>query len=95
MVITPVVVDAPEVLAEAEDIVELVTEVDEELDEVVIGEYGPALAAVALTLPLGVDGGKAGAPRTNGTIHNSDSSLDSMAVARVDFRWKNGQRSLG
>jgi hypothetical protein len=65
MVITPVVVDAPGVPAEADGVVELVTEVDEELDDVVIGEYGPALAAVALTLPLGVDGGKAGAPRTN------------------------------
>lgn len=87
MVITPVVVDAPEVPAEAEDVVEPITKVDEELDEVVVGEYGPALAAVALTLPPGADGGKAGAPRTNGTIHNSDSSLNSMAVAHVDF-WR-------
>jgi hypothetical protein len=87
MVITPVV-DAPEVLAEAEDVVELV---DEKLNEDVAGEYG--LATVALTLLPEVDGvaadgvAKAGAPRTNGIIHNRDSSLDSMAAARVDF-WR-------
>jgi hypothetical protein len=59
MVITPVVVDAPGVLAEAE--------VDEELNDIAIGEYRPVLAVtVALTLPLGVDADevRAGAPRT-------------------------------
>lgn len=86
MVITPVVVDAPEVLAEAEDVAELAAEVDEELNEVVTNEYGPA--PVALTLPFGVDGVAAGGakvagtPRTNGIIDN-DSSLDSMAAARL------------
>jgi hypothetical protein len=78
MVITPVV-DAPEVLAEAE--------VDEELDEAV--EYGVATAV--LTLPpetdgVAADGVKVGAPRTHENIHNSN-SLDSMAAARVDF-WR-------
>lgn len=86
MVITPVVVDAPEVLAEAEDVAEVAAEVDEELNEVVTNEYGPA--TVALTLPPGVDsvaadGARvAGTPRTNGIIDN-DSSLDSMAAARL------------
>lgn len=88
MVITPVM-DAPEVLAEAEGIVVLV---DEKLDEVVAGEYGPATVALTLLLPevdgVAADGAKAGAPRMNGIMHNSDNSLDSMAVARVDSRRK-------
>lgn len=85
MVITPVV-DAPEVLAKAEDVAELAAEVNGKLDEVVTGEYGPSV--VAATLPPGVDSvtaDGAGAPRTNGIIHNGDSSLDNMAAVHVGF----------
>lgn len=90
MVITPVV-DAPEVLAEAEDGMKLIAEVDEELDEAV--EYGVATAV--LTLPpeadgVAADGVKVGAPRTHENIRNSN-SLDSMAAARVDF-WRETRR---
>jgi hypothetical protein len=77
MVTMPVVVDAPEVLAEAE--------VDEESNDIATGEYGLVLAVtVALTLlpVVDADGGRAGAPRTNEIIHNSHGS---MAAARIRF----------